>query len=41
MLIIDFKDHLDTEEITGAIERIRESIKNEFQLVRFVLIQPE
>lgn len=41
MLIIDFKDHLDTEEITGAIERIRENIKNEFQLVRFVLIQPE
>ena len=41
MLIIDFEDHLDTEEITGAIERIRQSIKNEFQLVRFVLIQPE
>ncbi len=41
ILIIDFEDHLDTEEITGAIERIRESIKKEFQLVRFVLIQPE
>jgi cation diffusion facilitator family transporter len=41
MLIIDFKDHLDTEEITGAIERIRENIKNKFQLVHFVLIQPE
>jgi len=41
MLIIDFEDHLDTEEITGAIERIRQNIKNEFQLVRFVLIQPE
>lgn len=41
MLIIDFEDHLDTEEITGAIERIRENIKKEFQLVRFVLIQPE
>ena len=41
MLIIDFEDHLDTEEITGAIERIRESIKKEFQLVRFVLVQPE
>ncbi|WP_316810882.1 cation diffusion facilitator family transporter [Pedobacter heparinus] len=41
MLIIDFEDHLDTEEITGAIERIRESIKKEFQLVHFVLIQPE
>lgn len=41
MLIVDFEDHLDTKEITEAIERIRESIKNEFQLVRFVLIQPE
>lgn len=41
MLIIDFEDHLDTEEITGAIERIRQSIKNEFHLVSFVLIQPE
>lgn len=41
MLIIDFEDHLDTQEITGAIERIRERIKKEFQLVRFVLIQPE
>ncbi len=41
MLIIDFEDHLDTEEITGAIERIRERIKKEFYLVRFVLIQPD
>lgn len=41
MLIIDFEDHLDTEEITGAIERIRERIKKEFHLVSFVLIQPE
>lgn len=41
MLIIDFEDHLDTEEITGAIERIRQSIKNEFHLVSFMLIQPE
>lgn len=41
MLIIDFKDHLDTEEITSAVQRIRENIKKEFPLVRFVLIQPE
>lgn len=41
MLIIDFEDHLDTEEITEAIHRIRETIKNEFPLVRFVIIQPE
>ncbi len=41
MLIIDFKDHLDTEEITEGIHRIREHIKAEFPLVRFVIIQPE
>ena len=41
MLIIDFEDHLDTEDITEAIHRIREHIKNEFPLVHFVIIQPE
>jgi cation diffusion facilitator family transporter len=41
MLIVDFKDDLDTEEITGAIEGIRETIKQEYQLVKFVIIQPE
>ncbi|WP_210151555.1 cation diffusion facilitator family transporter [Chryseobacterium scophthalmum] len=41
MLIIDFEDHLDTEEITEAIKRIRENIKREFPLVHFVIIQPE
>lgn len=40
MLIIDFEDDLDTEEITQAIERISENIKKEFKLVRFVIIQP-
>jgi len=41
MLIVDFEDHLDTEEITDAIQRIRSTIKKEFRLVRFVIIQPE
>ncbi|MBV8326682.1 cation diffusion facilitator family transporter [Chryseobacterium sp.] len=41
MLIIDFEDHLDTEEITETIHRIRDHIKNEFPFVRFVIIQPE
>ncbi len=41
MLIIDFKDHLETDDITLAVQRIRESIKKEFPLVRFVLVQPE
>lgn len=41
MVIIDFKPDLDTHDITKAIERIRESIKKEFTLIRFVLIQPD
>lgn len=41
MLIIDLEEHLDTEEITEAIQRIRTDIKNEFKFVRFVIIQPE
>ncbi|SEM31749.1 cation diffusion facilitator family transporter [Chryseobacterium taichungense] len=41
MLIVDFQDHLDTDDITEAIVRIRNHIKNEFQFVRYVIIQPE
>lgn len=41
MLIIDLEEHLDTEEITETIQRIRADIKNEFKFVRFVIIQPE
>lgn len=41
MLIVYFKDDLDTEAITCAIHRIREHIKQAFPLVRFVVIQPE
>ncbi|HXR85110.1 MAG TPA: cation diffusion facilitator family transporter [Hanamia sp.] len=41
MLIISFKQHLDTEEITDAIVRIRKQIKEEFKLVEFVIIQPQ
>lgn len=41
MLIIDFKDDLDTEDITDAIQRIRQDIKDEFKFVRYVIIQPE
>jgi len=41
MLIIDFKDHLDTEDITEAINRIRTTIKNEFKFIHYVIIQPE
>ncbi len=41
MLIIYFKINLDTQEITDAIERIRKTIKEEFKLVEFVIIQPQ
>jgi cation diffusion facilitator family transporter len=41
MLIITFKDRLETAEINQAIERIRSSIKQVFPLIRFVIIQPE
>ncbi|WP_294309612.1 cation diffusion facilitator family transporter [uncultured Chryseobacterium sp.] len=41
VLIIDFKDHLDTAEITAAVQRIRRNIKEAFPLVRYVIIQPE
>lgn len=41
VLIIDFKDHLDTEEITEAVQRIRRTVKAAFPLVRYVIIQPE
>lgn len=41
MLIVDFQDHLDTDDITEAIVRIRNHIKNEFKFVRYVIIQPE
>ena len=41
MLIIDFKDHLNTEDITEAINRIRTTIKTEFKFIHYVIIQPE
>lgn len=41
MLIITFKDGLETAEINAAIDRIRSTIKQEYDLVRFVIIQPE
>jgi cation diffusion facilitator family transporter len=41
MLLVQFKQDLDTDEITNAIERIRSAIKEKFNLVEFVLIQPQ
>lgn len=41
MLIVYFKEHLDTAEITGAIDRIRKNIREQFQLIEFVIIEPQ
>jgi divalent metal cation (Fe/Co/Zn/Cd) transporter len=41
MLIIAFKPDLDTADINDAIVRIREAIKHQFGLMKFVVIQPE
>jgi cation diffusion facilitator family transporter len=41
MIFIAFKEDLDTADINEAIDRIRETIKSEFDLVRYILIQPE
>lgn len=40
MLMVTFKPDLDTEDITDAITRVRASIRKEFELVEFVIIQP-
>ncbi|GAA4336678.1 cation diffusion facilitator family transporter [Mucilaginibacter gynuensis] len=41
MLIVAFKPDLDTEDITDTIDRLRKRIMDEYQLVRFVIIQPQ
>jgi len=41
LLIVAFKDDLDTGEINEAIARIREEIKECFHLVEYIIIQPE
>ena len=41
MLIVYFKTDLGTQGIADAIERIRKTIKEEYTLVGFVIIQPQ
>ncbi|RFZ92180.1 cation transporter [Mucilaginibacter conchicola] len=41
MLIIDFDPDIDTEDITGSIERIRKAIKEAYPLIKLVFIQPQ
>ena len=41
VLILAFREDLDTQDINETIERIRIEIKEKFKLMRFVIIQPE
>lgn len=41
MLIIAFEDDLSTNDINLSIDRIRDDVKKEYPLIRFVMIQPE
>lgn len=41
MLIVAFKEDLNTAVINDAIDRIRDTVKTEFKLIRFILVQPE
>ena len=41
MLLVQFKHELECDEISAAIHRIRDIIKDKFPLVEFVLIQPQ
>jgi len=41
MIVVAFHENLDTSDINEAIERIRDMIKKEYALVRYILVQPE
>ena len=41
MLIIEFDHSLDTVDINEAIDRIRETVKAKYQLMRYIIIQPD
>jgi cation diffusion facilitator family transporter len=41
VLIVAFEENLNTQEINDAIDRIRDMVKKDFKLVRFVMVQPE
>ena len=41
MLIVSFDTHLDTNGINEAISRIRNRVKDEYNLIHFLIIQPE
>ncbi|MBC8984353.1 cation transporter [Pedobacter sp. N36a] len=40
VIIVVFQPDIDTEDITDAINRIREAIRKEFKFIKFIIIQP-
>jgi len=40
VIIVVFQPDIDTEDITDAINRIREAIKKEFKFIKFIIVQP-
>ncbi|PSL22550.1 cation diffusion facilitator family transporter [Chitinophaga ginsengisoli] len=41
LLLVTFRDDLDTEDINEAITRIRKMIREVYPLIHFIIIQPE
>lgn len=41
ILVLTFQPKLDTEDLTDTIDRLRHKIRSEFDVVKFVIIQPQ
>lgn len=41
VLILTFKAELNTTDLTNAIDRLRDKIKSEYNVIKFVIIQPQ
>lgn len=41
ILILTFQADLDTNDLTAAIDRLREDIKRKYEIIRFVIVQPQ
>ncbi|QPH40398.1 cation diffusion facilitator family transporter [Pedobacter endophyticus] len=41
LMILTFQADLTTEDLTNAIDRLRDKIKHEYDIIKFVIIQPQ
>jgi divalent metal cation (Fe/Co/Zn/Cd) transporter len=41
VLILTFNAELNTTDLTKAIDRLRDKIKSEYSVIKFVIIQPQ